>query len=176
MLCTHGVMHWRVDTCDFKWLRAKHTSSISRFVSFIQRNCEKMIINYRFLMLLWMLWMWIFRRQFRLVLRRCTRNLQVFVMVRLRSFRYRAHDDDDFDVLHLMPVPSFKNQQYRQMATVQPKWVWTNRRKQNRKRERNVHNHKTNDRYKLFQGCFKWPKNMLARTLQKAYTQQHIFV
>lgn len=43
-------------------------------------------------------------RQFPLDLPRCTLNLQVSVMVQLRSFLFRAHDADGFDVLHLMPV------------------------------------------------------------------------
>lgn len=42
-------------------------------------------------------------RQFPLDLQHCTLNPQVSVMVQLRSFLFRVHDDDDFDVLHLMP-------------------------------------------------------------------------
>lgn len=61
-----------------------------------------MVINYRFL--IWMLKKRMVHHQFPLVLQHCKLNLPVFLMVLLQSFLYRVHDDDDFDVLHLMPI------------------------------------------------------------------------
>lgn len=63
-----------------------------------------MMINKFIRFLIWMLKMRIVHRQFRLDLQHCTLNLQVSVMVQLPSFLFHVHDDDGFDVLHLMPV------------------------------------------------------------------------
>lgn len=61
---------------------------------------DKIIIRF----LIWLLKMRMVHRQFPLDLQHCTLNLQVSVMVLLRSFLFHVHDDDGFDVLHSMPV------------------------------------------------------------------------